>query len=155
MPEIRRASEVKNHKRTWLTPLAQKRPRHNGNGNAASPQGGKCPVMRVPVQRDCGLVTIERPLQPRAAQKRKDRLRLAHHRFPDRRVMGNRDLDIRLQLRKTVIQLDRLALRNLDKRLDAAFAEGHQLVWGESSGKALGARKADAVDFKTLPVQQM
>src|SRR6516162_7736220 len=56
------------------------------------------------------LVFVQRALQARAAEKWKDGLRLAHHCFFDRRVVRDRDLHRRMELRQPVIQLDGFAL---------------------------------------------
>ena len=71
--------------------------------------------MRMPVQRQRRLVLVDCALQPRAAQEGEDRLRLADHGLLDRRIVHDRDLDRRLELLQPVIELHRLALRDLDK----------------------------------------
>jgi len=54
--------------------------------------------MRVAVQRERGLMVFEHSRQPGAAEKGEDGLGLAEDRLFDRRVMRNRNFDVRVKL---------------------------------------------------------
>src|SRR4051812_4023790 len=98
--------------------------------------------MGVAMQRKCGFMPIERTLQARTAEKGKDGLGLADHRLLDGSVMGDGDLDGRVQLGEPVVELDGLTFGDLHESLDAVLSKGHQFVGRESATETFGACEA-------------